>query len=91
MLAGLSCKRHSILRSVGMRRLYFPELFGDCAHTRLAGLPKVAKSRGMRVRPAARTASGDIDGLFRCAWRSVHRSMRPVGCDLVLGGGHQLS
>ena len=28
-----------------------------CAHTRLTGLPKVAKSRGKRGRPAATTAT----------------------------------
>ena len=32
-----------------------PKLFENCAHTRLAGLPKVAKSRGKQDRPAATT------------------------------------
>jgi hypothetical protein len=86
MLAGFGLETISCFRNAGVKFLYFPKLFGNCAHTRLAGLPKVAKSRGKRGRAACRTASGGIDRLFRRAWRSIYRSMRPVGCDLVLEG-----
>lgn len=71
-----------------MNCLHFPKLFGNSAHTRLAGLPKVAKSRGKQGRPAAGTALAALIG-YSAVPGVVHidRSMRPVGCDLVLGGG----
>jgi hypothetical protein len=40
-----------------MKYLHVPKLFENCAHTRLAGLPKVAKSRGKQDRPAATTTT----------------------------------
>jgi hypothetical protein len=38
-----------------MKYLHVPKLSENCAHTRLVGLPKVAKSRDKQDRPAAVT------------------------------------
>jgi len=51
-----------------VKYIHVTKLFGgNCAHTRPAGLPKVAKSRGKRGRPAATTGVCGIDRLHRRA------------------------
>lgn len=77
-----------VSRNTDMKYLRVPKVFENCAHTRLAALPKVAKSGGKQDRPAAVAGdAGGIDRLYLRAWRSVYRSMGRAGCDLVLGTG----
>jgi hypothetical protein len=45
-----------------VKYLHVPKLFEICAHTRLAGLPKVAKAGGKRGRPAAAAVLVELIG-----------------------------
>lgn len=45
-----------------VKYLRVAKLFENCAHTRLAGLPKVAKAGGKRGRPAAAAVLVELIG-----------------------------